>query len=395
VTVRLYYDDAELRSFTARVVDANGSRVYLDQTAFYPTSGGQPHDLGTINGVPVVDVIDEDERIAHVLAAGMTPSATGAEVRGVIDWPRRHDHMQQHTGQHLLSAVLHDMLGRPTVSVHFGADSSTLDIADSGQSATLLSPDDLGAVEHRANEIVAGARPVRISHEDAAVAAGLRKPSGREGMLRIVTIEGVDRSACGGTHVASTAAIGPILIRRQERVKEGLRLEFVCGDRALRRARSDLGALSRIARTFSSTIDDAPGLVEAQAGELRELQSETRRLHEMLAAYQARELYDATEPDERGHRRIVRQVSAGVDTARSLALAVSSLPMCVFVAWSQSPPSVLLATSADSGIEAGRTLQPVLKEAGGRGGGSPRLAQGSAPSADAVDQVVARLAAVR
>ena len=393
MTERLYYRDASLRVFSARLVDIDdgGMRLYLDRTAFYPTSGGQPNDLGTLHGTRVVDVVDEEDRIVHVLDQPVTIE-TGSELLGEIDWERRHDHMQQHTGQHLLSAVLEDMLGLRTVSVHFGPETSTLDVADSAGGASVLGAEVLAAVESRANALVAEARPVVVTFEDAAKATGLRKPSDRGGELRIVSIEGVDRSACGGTHVSSTAEIGPVLLRKQEKVRQGLRIEFVCGDRALRRVRRDLETLARIARAFSGSIDEAAKLVEGQAAQLAELQSENRRLGESLARYRAAELHASTVPRGDGVRVVVERVSSGADSARSLALAFAPLPRALFIAASHDPPSVMIATSADSGLEAGKLLKPLLERVSGRGGGSPRLAQGSAPSAEAVEQVVEWLA---
>jgi alanyl-tRNA synthetase len=392
MTERLYYRDAGLRVFSARLVDidAGGMRVYLDRTAFYPTSGGQPNDLGTLHGTRVVDVVDEEDRIVHVLEQPVAIT-TGSELRGEIDWERRHDHMQQHTGQHLLSAVLEDMLSLRTVSVHFGPETSTLDVADASESANVLGADVLAAVESRVNALVAEARPVMVTFEDAAAAEGLRKPSDRGGELRVVSIEGVDRSACGGTHVSSTAEIGPVLLRKQEKVRQGLRIEFVCGDRALRRVRRDLEMLAHVARAFSGAIDAVPSLVEGQGAELAELQSENRRLSESLARYRASELHAAAAPRADGLRVIVERVTSGVDNARSLALAFGPLPRAMFIAASNAPPSILVATSSDSGVEAGKLLKPLLDRVGGRGGGSARLAQGSVPSVESLEGVLASL----
>jgi alanyl-tRNA synthetase len=390
MTERLYYRDASLTQFTARLDELadGGRKVYLDRTAFYPTSGGQPHDLGTLAGVNVIDVVDEGDRIAHVLEHPWPVTDREVEVRGEIDWARRYDHMQQHTGQHLLSAVLEDLLDLRTVSVHFGPLTSTLDVADATSAAAVLAPDVIARIEERANAVVAEARPVSVTFEDAAAANGLRKPTERDGLLRIVTIEGIDRSACGGTHVATTAAIGALLLRRQERVKQGLRIEFVCGQRAIARARRDLDALSGIARIFSASIDDAAKLVEAQAAEVRELQSESKRNGDVLAKFRASELYAATTPDDTGLRAGVDRVKTGVDATRSLALAFANLPRALFVVVSHSPPSILVATSGDSGVDAGKVLRPLLERVSGRGGGSARLAQGSAPSIEAIEQVV-------
>jgi alanyl-tRNA synthetase len=390
MTERLYYADAHLRSFTAKVVAMadDRRRAYLDRSAFYPTSGGQPHDVGMLDGVPVIDVVDEEARVAHLLERPLERDA-GDVVHGEIDWRRRYDLMQQHTAQHLLSAVLDDSLRLRTVSVHFGAETSTVDVAPVEGDAAVLEPDRLTSIEARANEIVAEARPVTVSFEDASTATGLRKPSDRAGELRIVTIAGIDRSACGGTHVRTTAELGPIFLRRQERVRQGLRIEFTSGGRSLDRARRDLVQLSRIARAYSAPIDETASLVEAQAAQLRDLEAAHRRALEDLAGYRARDRHDAALPDAGGVRRILERVAVGgADTARSLALAVCALPSAVFIAASHAPPSVLVATSADSGLDAGKLLRPLLERVGGRGGGSPRLAQGSAPSPEAIDQVV-------
>ena len=225
MTERLYYTDAYLASFSAAVSELadGGRRVYLDRSAFYPTSGGQPHDLGTIDGIPVLEVVDDGERVAHLLAEPLTSSS----VQGMVDWPRRFDHMQQHTGQHLLSAVFIELLNAETVSVHFGADYATLDL-DVGE----VSAGELADVQDRANAVVAENREVTVSFEDAATVTGLRKPSDRAGALRLVTIADLDKSACGGTHVRHTGEIGAVLIRRVERVKKRVRVDFLCGRRA-------------------------------------------------------------------------------------------------------------------------------------------------------------------
>src|SRR5437016_3731963 len=213
MTERLYYTDSYLRDFAARIVDrsVDGATVYLDRTAFYPASGGQPFDVGSLNGIAVLEVADEGERVAHRMAA---PLSAG-DARGVIDWPRRFDHMQQHTGQHLLSAIIAERFGHATVSVHFGRESSTLDL-DTG----VFGQDRFVQAEALANSVVTENRPVRVSLEEADSASGLRKAAARQGTLRIVTIDGLDRSACGGTHVRATGEIGPILIRRTDRVKQ-------------------------------------------------------------------------------------------------------------------------------------------------------------------------------
>ncbi len=387
MTTRLYYTDSALLTFDAHVaaVSDDGRRVYLDRTAFYPTSGGQPHDRGLLGGVPVVDVIDDGERVAHVIAAPLAVPS-GAAIVCTVDGARRLDHMQQHTGQHLLSALFSDLLGAETASVHFGAELSTIELA-----VPALDRDELLAIEARANALVAEDVPVRVSFEDAATATGLRKPSERGGELRIVTIEGVDRSACGGTHVASTARIGAVLLRRVERVRHHARVEFVCGVRAARRARADYDALADVAAEFSAAVDGVAPLVRAQAEEVRALHAQGERLARDLAALQAAALCAAVEPDAGGARWVVRHVDGPVDAMRTLAVAVAEQPGGVFVAVGTQPAAVLVAAAADSGVDAGARLKGALAALGGKGGGSARLAQGRVPTADDLDALVARL----
>ena len=381
-TERLYYDDAYLTEFRARVVErgADPGDLYLDRTAFYPTSGGQPHDTGEIAGVKVIDVVDEGGRVRHRLERPVE----AAEVTGKIDWERRFDHMQQHTGQHILSAAFVELFGIQTVSFHLGAEVSTIDLdADS------LSPEQLREAEARANRIVFENRPVRVSYEEAGEAAGLRKQVDREGTLRIVSIEGYDRSACGGTHVRATGEAGPILLRRTERIRKRVRVEFLCGGRAVRRARADYEALDACARVFSARLEETPELVAAAQQKLAESEKARKRLARELAEMRGRELYRQTEPGPGGIRYAVRRIERGGlgEEARAEALSFRSLPKAVFLAVSEDPPGVLLAASVDSGIHAGQALREALKQVGGRGGGNAGLAQGALPSPEAAEAV--------
>ena len=386
MTSRLYYTDAYATAFDGRITDvsADGQRVYLDQTAFYPTSGGQPYDVGSLGDSQVADVVDEDERVAHVLTAPLSGHAVGDTVRGEIDWRRRFDHMQQHTGQHVLSAVFADLFGYETVSVHFGAERSSLDL-DVGA----IDAAQLGDAERRANEIVWQNRPVSVGFEDASTAAGLRKPPPRAGTLRIVTIAELDRSACGGTHVRATGEIGAITLRGMERIRKQTRVEFLCGVRVVRQARADFEALSAIALSVKASLAEAPALVAAQSAELRDTAAARKRLEGELAVHQARALYDMTAATSGGVRvAVLRRDGGSLEEIRPFAQAFAALPKTVFVAAVLSPPTVLVAAADDSGVDAGKLLKPALAAAGGRGGGSPRLAQGTVPNADALEDAV-------
>jgi alanyl-tRNA synthetase len=374
MTDRLYYTDPYACDFEGTVTDRvqDSRRIYLDRTAFYPTSGGQPFDTGELGGVRVIDVVDEGDRIAHLLDAPLKAD----RVTGRVDWARRFDHMQQHTGQHLLSAIIADLLGHQTIAVHFGRESSTLDL-DAGS----ISLEDLQRIEERANDIIVQNRPVDIGFEDAQQAEGLRKPSDRAGTIRIITIRDLDRSACGGTHVRATGEIGSLLIRKVERVRKGSRVEFLCGSRANRCARADYNLITRLANDLSAAAEELPQLIAGQREDLKQATALIRDLEGKLNLSRARELYAAAQPETTGLRRVtVWEDQAALESLRGLGQAVTSMPLTVFVGAVSNPPAVLLATSADTGIDAGAMLKSLLASVGGRGGGSARLAQGMVPS---------------
>jgi alanyl-tRNA synthetase len=257
MTDRTYYTDPGIRQFDATIVhvEREGGRtlVRLDRTSFYPTSGGQPFDTGTLGGARVVDVLDEDGDIVHVTEEETPTLEVGQQVQGAIDWDRRFDHMQQHSGQHVISAAFDRLFGVRTVSFHLGAESSTIDLARE------TTEREIAAAEDEANRVVWDDRRVTIRFADADEAARLplRKESVREGTLRLIDIDGFDLSACGGTHVDRTGAIGTILVASWERFKGGQRIEFLCGSRALNRFRS-----------LRETTAAAVGLLSVAAGEI-------------------------------------------------------------------------------------------------------------------------------
>ena len=374
MTERLYYQDCYLREFSARIIATDGNRVYLDRTAFYPTSGGQPFDLGTLGGVAVREVIDEEGRIAHLMEAPLS----AAEVQGVINWERRYDHMQQHTGQHLLSAVLEELFKIRTVSFHLGTEVSTIDV-----DAPSLTPEQLERVEERCAEVIAQARPVQITFEDASSTLELRKASERTGTLRIVTVDKLDRSACGGTHVRTTAEIGAVLTGKSEKIRGTTRLEFVCGNRALRRARADYRLLTSIGRALSVPPEQTPELLAGLIEKNKSLEKPGQRLATELARREGKEQFLAAEPGPDGIRRIVQRGLID-DAMRARAQAFVSGEKAAFLAVCDQPPSLLLAASADSGIHAGDRVKAAVAAAHGRGGGNQQLGQGSVPDAAAL-----------
>jgi alanyl-tRNA synthetase len=379
MTERLYYADSYLTEFDATVTERDGVRIYLDRSAFYPTSGGQPFDVGVLRGdahgtaLQVVDVVDEGERVAHVLAPGSgSELAVGTRVHGQLEWSRRFDHMQQHSGQHLLSAVFADLLGLATVSVHFGVDAATLDL-----DTAALTPEQLAAVEERANAIVFEDRPVTAAVEEDP--AELRKQSTRTGALRVVSISALDRSACGGTHVARTGEIGPILLGKVERVRKSARVEFVCGKRAVRRARETYQALARLGSVLSTPVESVADVVTTRLATLERDAAALRKARESLDGYRAAELYAAARERSGGALAlsVERQPRGALQDYRGLAQSYAKHPRALFIVAIDEPAALLVACSEDSGMDAGASLKAALAAAGGRGGGSPRLAQGS------------------
>jgi len=386
-TERLYYTDCYLREFEARMLRSeaapNGFKVYLDRTAFYPASGGQPTDFGTIAGLEVLEVVDEGEEIAHLLR--QSPQA--GSVTGKIAWLRRFDHMQQHTGQHILSAAFEKIGDYKTVSFHLGEESSSIDL-DSDR----LGPKQLEEAEDAANQVVFENRLVGISFQPAGEASrmDLRKPTFREGEVRLVEVEGFDLSACGGTHVNRTGAVGLILLRKVERMKGLTRVEFVCGGRALRQARRDFKVLSEAALLFSAASDTLPELIAKQTQELREEMRGREKLLERLAEYQARELWQAAPVSE--GRRVVRQVFPAEESTRvkMLAHALARLPGAVALLAVKGQATKLFFAQTPGGTsEMNNVLKQTVAKFGGKGGGGRDFAQGGGLEESRLEEALA------
>jgi alanyl-tRNA synthetase len=408
---RLYYADSFLNDFTGRVTDirelsrtAGQSlwQIALDRTAFYPSSGGQPYDVGTMKAtsksgavleIPIESVEEDDH--GEVWHYTTKPLLAGTEVRGELDWERRFDHMQQHTGQHLLSAVFARELHAQTVSFHLGEESSTIDLAHESLSATSLE-----RVEHLINQIIAEDRLVtsrvidRAEAEVLLAAGSLRKLPEREGTIRLVEITDLDLNACGGTHVRSTGQIGGLLLRSTEKVRQGLRVEFVCGQRAVASARRDFALLTRTGALLSAGLPEIPASVERLLGEAKAATKERQRTREELAAYHATSLVVQQQIED--HLRVVRRVFTDRDAeyVRVLASRVcASTPqtLALLASTQQEPAAVVMACSGDISVSCGALMREALADLGLRGGGSPGLAQGQVPRI-AVDDLFSGLA---
>ena len=291
MTDRLYYTDAYRQQCESTVTSCTSAgahfEVVLAATAFYPTSGGQPHDTGTLGGRRVLDVVDrEDAGVVHVVDG---PLEVGASVIGAIDWPRRFDHMQQHTGQHVLSAAFDAACQARTESFHLGTTSATIDLH------RVVSPGEVAAAEDEANRVVWQDREVRVRFvsADEAAALPLRKDSARVGTLRLVEVADCDRSACGGTHVQRTGGIGVIAVTGWEKFKGGTRVEFRCGGRALSLLREWREALSATNRALSVAPAELAPAIERLQAENKTLGRSVRTLQEQLAGHVAVELVTA------------------------------------------------------------------------------------------------------
>jgi alanyl-tRNA synthetase len=374
-TERLYYLDGYLKEFSARVVrtgpDARGGvRVYLDRTAFYPESGGQPSDRGMLAGIAVLDVIDEGDEVAHILAE----SPAEESVQGTIDWQRRFDHMQQHTGQHILSAAFERAGGYKTVSFHLGTENSTIDL-DSDR----VGAQQIEAAEEMANRVVFENRAVKISFRSAADAQqlDLRKPTYREGDIRLVEVAEFDLSACGGTHVSATGGVGVICIRKVDRAKGLTRVEFVSGGRALRRARQDYAILSEAARLLSSGLETVPELISKQAQELRDAGKSVQKLVGELAELEAAQLWQ--QAPEKAGVRVVQHVFESTEgkKAKLTAHAVAKQAGSIALIGVKGIPSALFFSQTPGGkANLSDVMKQTLAKFGGKGGGTRDFAQG-------------------
>lgn len=380
MTERLYYRDSFLKEFDATVssCEREGERfkITLDRTAFYPTSGGQPHDLGTLSGVPVVEVADEPD--GNGVVHYTTAEVPAGPVHGKIDWERRLDHMQQHTGQHLLSAVFLELFQFPTVSFHLGREVSTIDL-----NAPVITKENLESAERRANLLIFEDRVVAVQFGTAEelAAFGVRKMVDREGILRAVNIERLDLQPCGGTHLASTGQDGLILIRGLERRRDSWRVSYVAGGRALTSARADFEALGRAAELLSCGRKDVPEVLAKSLDERRAQQAYAKRLEETLASYQAESLLRSAQAgagNSSAETIVSRLIEA--DSPVYLALLAAKLtahPGVIALLAGQSSGHVVLAQPKGGPRDLGATMREVLREVPGKGGGSRDFAQGT------------------
>jgi len=402
LTDRLYYHDSFLREFDAAVISCTPEgprwKVILNKTAFYPTSGGQPHDLGTLGDVQVVEVVDAPNIAAgpeasnpgdpHHVVHYTTAEVAAGPIHGRIDWSRRLDHMQQHTAQHLLSAAFIELFGFQTVSFHLGKGISTIDLA--APSVVLRQ---IEAAERRTNEIIFENRPVVIRFGTAQQLAesGIRKKVDREGILRAIEIEGFDRQPCGGTHLARTGQAGLTLLRKLERSREHWRIEFVAGYRALAAARSDFATLTQAASLLSCALADVPAGITKIIEDRRTRNTAIKHLEERLANLEAQSLLQQHPETSSGPRLILAMPPDA--TPAYLALLAAKLVAeknVIALLVSRESGHVAAARSAELTQDLGATLRESLREFNGKGGGAKHFAQGALPDPTQADAFITR-----
>jgi alanyl-tRNA synthetase len=405
MTDRLYYHDSFLYNFDAEirsVVESPRPAVILDRTAFYPTSGGQIHDTGWLvygdEKHRVTEIVDaEDGRVVHYLETPLKDAQPGTRVRGEIDAARRRDYMQQHSAQHVLSAAFVRLFNMPTVSFHMAEDYCSIDLQIGDLEAPSLTKEQVESAEHLANEIVLENRAVdmRFVTRDEAANLGLRKlPLTERDELRLIDIRDFDLTACGGTHVNGTGQIGGILLRKTEKVRQGYRVEFVAGQRAVASARRDFSTLSETAALFSAHIYDVPQQARKSLDEIRSQRKQLEQSTEELAAAQAVTLLAETAEDH-GRKLVVRSFSGrDLNFLKLLAqkLTRQSPAVIALLATDSPQPALVFAQSPGQPHDMGKLMKETLAKLGGRGGGSKDLAQGGAPAAQGLDAALAAAA---
>lgn len=396
MTDRLYYHDSFLYEFDAEVREIQGGdrpAVFLDRTAFYPTSGGQIFDTGLISSdnerVKVTEVADaEDGRVIHYLEAPPKSLGAGTKIHGEIDRTRRSDHMQQHTGQHVLSAAFVRLFDLHTVSFHMGDDYCSIDL-----DTPMLTKQQIEQAERLANEIILENRPVEIrfvSREEAAN-LGLRKvPAADRDELRIIDIRDFDLSACGGTHVNETGQIGCVMLRKIEKVRQGWRVEFVAGQRAVATSRRDFTTLSETAALFSAHIYDLPAQARKSLDEIRSVRKQREDVQEELAEVHAKAMLAQTS-EENGRRLVVRIFAdRDMNSLKMLAqkLTRAAENVVALLGTSSPQPSLVFSQSVGQAADMGKLMKEILTKVGGRGGGSKDMAQGGVPTAESVSAAI-------
>ncbi|CAB1083809.1 Alanyl-tRNA synthetase family protein [Olavius algarvensis Delta 1 endosymbiont] len=391
MTAKLYLANPYLRDFStkvSRIVETGDKQgLVLEETLFYPSSGGQPHDTGTINDVPVLDVYeDENQRIVHLLAEPVA----GNRIQGRIHWQRRFDHMQQHTGQHLLSQAFARVAKAETISFHMGKDSATLDLNQTG-----LPIKTIDAVETLANRIIYENRPVisRIIKKDELSQFPVRNPPTVADAIRIIEIKDFDYSPCGGTHCTGTGEIGIVKIRRFENYKGGSRIHFLCGLRAFKDYQEKSRIIKKIGECLSAGDADLYRNIIKTRDELKALRREHSSLNKRYLNIEARALF--SERRQIDNTNVIVKVFENRDPKELKSLAreiIERVPgtVVLFGNSTKGKASLFFLRSQDVDWDMDRLMQETCPLIKGRGGGRPQQAQGGGPASDKLESAVQR-----
>jgi alanyl-tRNA synthetase len=391
-TERLYFSDSHLIEFEARILDktervSGWTAVTLDRTAFYPTGGGQPSDTGTLDGNHVLECIDDEESgILHVIQ-GRAPEV-GATVKGRIDWARRLDHIQQHTGQHILSQALVTLFNAPTRGFRVLHDLCEIDVELTSPTNELIER----AVE-LANNVIWEDREITIRNvtADEAARLPLRKDSSRDGELRLIEIEGFDLTPCGGTHAYRTGEVGMIVVRTWERAKGLTRIEFAAGTRALADYRRANKTARTVAALFSAGRDDTPKPAARMVEENKELHRRVRTLEEIAARVEAQELLAATSQNAVGLRVVTRIFyDRDGESLKHLAQALIAHKQTIALLGSRDKDAarIVFARSADAPGDMNSLMREACAMLDGRGGGKTDMAQGGGKNVEKLNEAI-------
>ena len=393
-TERLYYSDSHLVEFEARVTEktdrvSGWTAVTLDRTAFYPTGGGQPSDTGTLDGERVLECIDDEENgVLHVVQ-GRAPEV-GAIVKGRIDWARRLDHIQQHTGQHILSQAFVTLFNAPTRGFRVLSDICEIDVELKNPTNEIIE-----RAVVLANNVIWEDRQITIRSVTAEEAAQLplRKDPSRGGELRLIEIEGFDLTPCGGTHAYRTGEVGMIAVRAWERAKGLTRMEFAAGMRALTDYRRANKTARAVAALFSASRDDGPKLTARMVEENKELHRRLRALEEIAARVEADQLLAAATAESGGVRVVSRILdNREAQSLKNLALALITHPNTIALLGSHDNETARLvfAKTADAPGDMNVLMREACELLDGHGGGKPDLAQGGGKNIDKLEEAIDR-----
>ena len=367
---RLYYENSYQVEFEAEVVERKNIEgkpaLVLDQTCFYPESGGQPDDRGVINGIKVVRVLEEEEKVIHVLEENISSD----RVKGRVDWQRRFDHMQQHSGQHILSQSFYELLKAETLSFHLGESVSTVEIdlrkADEGE---------VERVERRANEVIFEDREIKsyFVPEEKILTIPLRKPPQKKGEIRIVEVSGFDYSACGGTHVRRAGEIGIIKILVWERIRDNIRFEFICGRRAVEDYAQKNKMMRQLSNRFTVSEREVFASVEKIFSDLKSQRKRIRKLEEEVVRYEALEI--VRQAKERIIRKIFRDKTAEQMKFLALNIIRQGSFVVIFGLKEEQRGHLVFARSGSINIDLRELLPLVSPLVKGKGGGQPSLVE--------------------